>query len=172
MKYKIILLITVLSLFLIGCVGVWQYDIEHYYDEFDGYTTDKMTGNNIHYGSNPIWLNAQRYIPKSGIRLFDIVIETARFNWLFIEDGNSLTLMLDGEIMRFTGDGSKDYREVREVGIYETAYYRITEDQLRIIANSKEIKLKLVGNNGIVTETCAGKVVENFKKFVNDYVNK
>lgn len=167
--YKLFLFTTLL---LLSNCSRWSYNIDHYYDEFDGYTIDRMQGNNIHYGVNPIWLNAQRYISKYGIRSYNLIIETARSSWLFIEEGNSLTLLLDGETMRFYGDGSREHREVEESSCWETAFYPITEDQLKKIASSKEIKLKLVGSNGIVTETCAKKVAENFKEFVLDYVEK
>ena len=68
-------------------------------------------------------------------------------DWLFIEDGKSLRLIIDGEQVEYSGNGSSAYRNVLSGGrIHERAFYEVTPAQIRQIAEASEIRVRLEGS--------------------------
>lgn len=76
-------------------------------------------------------------------------------DWIFIADGNSLQLKLDGEApVSLAGSGSVQARSVISSNdLQEIALYELTPAQLRRLSIAKTIDFRLLGTNQTVTGT-------------------
>ena len=82
-----------------------------------------------------------------------IAAETFTQSWVFISSGNSLLLKLDdGSIVSLSGDGSANYRKIVSYdSVTEDALWCITVEQMRLIANSKQIEFRILGDSKNLT---------------------
>jgi len=175
----IIIFLFVLSLF-VGCgSSYYSYNVEHLNDAFDGFTIDRMSGNYLtdtYNVSNSAWLNVQKYKSKNDVISYHLIIEYWDSKWLFIGEGESLVLLVDGERIGFTGEGSKQFREV-ESGTYgvaskEKAFYSVTVEQLRKISNAKEVKIKIQGSTSFATREFSKENFQNIRRFILECIDK
>jgi len=180
---KIYLAIAVLMITLVGCAttSYYNYNIYHLADEFDGYTIDRMSGNYIKDSDllnlkNSVWLNAQRYISKDGQRTYSFIVQLWDTDWIFINEGETLVLLIDGTRYGFSGKGSIKHREVttgiQGAVIKESAWYDASVDILQKLSNAKAVKMKIVGATRNVTRELSSENINNFKRFVNNFVDK
>jgi hypothetical protein len=169
--------ILLLTLFIsCGTLNYYNYSIEHVKDEFDGFSIDRMNGNYIDDEmtySYSLWLNAQKYVSKEGKPTYSLIVEYWGTEWLFINEGETLILLLDGERIGLGGHGSSNFRDV-EAGQYgvaskEKAWYDLSGETLKKIAASKSVKMKIIGQSNSITRELSEKNIGNFKKFVLAY---
>lgn len=66
-------------------------------------------------------------------------------NWLYITAEKSLVLLIDGEKIELSGEGSFNRRHVDSYGINETARYLISKEMLDKLAQAHKIEGKLFG---------------------------
>ena len=175
---KTIYLVAILLL-MIGCATTppksWPpYQINVIDDKFDGFTINRMDGNWIgHFEYFPprhgVQLNPQKYQPGNGKAIFSLVVEYIGSDWLFIEEGESLIILVDGERMAFSGDGSWDHRDVIYSSIKEMAWYDLDYKDLVKIANATEVELKLSGSQYYTTERFTETNFRNFRLFVEQF---
>ena len=176
---KKVLLLTALII-ITGCatLNYYKYNIEHIEDEFDGYVIDRMHGNYIPGGgaipTNSLLFNAQRFINKEGDKHYHFYVQYHDIEWLFINEGEKLVLLVDGERVGFTGKGSFSHREVLQgyasTAVKETALFGTTPEALVKIANAKSVKIKLIGTTRDIQRELSQEHITNFKKFVDEYV--
>ncbi len=173
------LLILCLVLFTTGCAGSMCL-IQTRYDEFEGYTIVRMSNNSLsgsglYIDTGIVNLNVQKFISKEGRESYSLIVEYVDYSdyatWLFIRSGESLVLLIDGKRIGFTGEGSWNDRDVLYGGsIVETAWYAVSPEIIRMVANAKEVKVKLVGDKGFVQRHFNQTNFSNFKKFVENYL--
>jgi hypothetical protein len=179
--------ITVTAL-LCGCatLGVPSSGVQEIRDDFRGTTVYRMWGNTLSGGGNiltgleptasiDVDLNAQKAIPASAANpSYSLVVEYRAPDWLFIKDGQSLSMIIDGEPLHFRGDGSMQNREVGRVGyrggVTERAFYQVTPEQLRRIASATTIRVRVDGDSRYVERTMSPEIIANFHKFVTMHV--
>lgn len=90
----------------------------------------------------------------------------------FIDSGESLALIVDGERMEFTTGGAFDNSQlVDNVVVRETAYYDMTKKQLGAIANAKKVEVDIKGHVGYISVWFHGDNLASIKKFYDDYVD-
>ena len=158
----------------LGCAST-----ETYYDKFNRTTRNTMRGN---YISPDKWLpgaiielNFQRFLTEKGRTTYSLVIEYHAVSdsqgWLFIAQGESLILLVDGERIGFRGNGSLRHREVGYGGgVYETAYYHdVAPAVLWKIANAKKVEAKILGSRYFITCRLTSTNLNNFRRFCESY---
>lgn len=102
---------------------------------------------------------------------YDLVVQYRAKEWLLIEPGESLTLLVDGQPLVFTSDnGSTLYRTVAYGGeVLETAYYSVDLPQLRRIANATEVQVRLDGSETHADRTFQPANLGNFRRFLEEH---
>ncbi len=174
---KLLYSLAVLFL-LIGCSPgtMVKYSVKSDYDEFDGYTKHYTVGNTLggvgFLNTDFVDLDIQKFIAKDGTALYSLIIYYRADGWLFIQEGESLVMLVDGKRMGFSGEGSMKYRTVVTGSIVnETAWYNVTLSELKAIAAGEEIKVKIIGSNPFLERKFTSKNKEVFRKFVTEYGN-
>jgi hypothetical protein len=164
---------------LAGCAT--QNEVTSYYDNFSG-RTDLMSGNVLEAPGQPrevIWLNASRIFKGANRAVYYLeatYVATEEVGWLDVGPGQSLTLAVDGQALKFTSaSGSLNMRKpFKKEGtrfVRETVIYEATADQLRKIAGAKEVKVQFKGANGLVERAFAAENFERFRTFVSRFAS-
>ena len=166
-------------LFLCSC-NASIYSFKSSYDKFDNYKKFELQANNLgkknsfYIGSHDTYLNAQCFIMDSIIK-YSLIVNYNASDWLFIEEGESLIMLIDGKRLGFSGKGSIDHRNTYSspsVSIQEIAYYDITKQEFEQIVNGDKIEIKLSGSKYFEEYYFTKGNKEAFKKFYDAYVNK
>jgi hypothetical protein len=170
---KIILLFLITSFLMIPNVFA---GVKTFHDEFEGTTTYIMTDVHIRpdsfFDPTDIGINPQKIAHKDESVTYSILVNYDSDNWLFIEKGESLVMLVDGERIGFTGEGSTQFRSVVSGGlITEMAFYLTDAKTIRKIANAEEVKIKLVGRQKATTAKFRKSHIKAYKKFVKKYID-
>lgn len=112
-------------------------------------------------------LNAQRYSKEARVNYWLIVTYFGK-DWLFIRDGNSLTLLLDGRRVDLSAPDSAD-RNVKSGSVSEYAYYTVADPALyNALAVAKDVKFQVRGSKGdvecVLGDAGKAKMAEFFAK--------
>lgn len=181
------ILFLVLSVFISGYSGCATFQqkskIKFYEDKFDKTKTWELTNNIL---SNKDWVDGTF---SFGLRKFsqgeDTVylimlyyVSYSSYNdyasksseWFFIENGESLVLLVDGKRMGFSGDGSLEHRQVGDGYVSETAFYKITKKQIEKIATASAISVKIIGQQFYTNADFTIDNISNVMKFYNECV--
>ncbi len=158
---------------LTGCSS----SVKTTHDDFEGFTINEMALNNLSGGvpfvGAAIGLQAQRFESKEGVVDYNVIVRYASESWLYIENGESLILLVDGESLNLSGEGSLSHREVQNIGkvfVVEHAWYKISPENLKKIASASEVRIKLIGTNHFEKRHFSEKNLKKFKEFVEEYV--
>lgn len=92
--------------------------------------------------------------------------------WLSIPDGPSLSLLLDGTPIRFSGEGSKEHRVVPAAYFgkaEEMARYRVEYADLKRIGAAGAVKVEWRGNAGILQRACSLQNLAYLTRFANEH---
>lgn len=169
-RFCLVLLFSILVL-AVGCTT-----IQTTRDEFDGYTINRMIGNELGGGfldlGTTLYLNPERYVAKNGQISYSLRVGFLAHNWLFIERGESLILLVDGERMGFRGKGSWSHRDIGILHgtITEKAWYNVTPEQLKKIAYANSVKVKVVGSQHHIKRGFTKENFSNFRRFCKEYI--
>jgi len=142
-------------------------------DTFSGITSDRMMANplscsneSIMSGAPTIGLIIQRSYGRDYKVMYHLIATWYGGGWGYIEAGESLVLMVDGRRMGFFGPGSAEHRQVEGSYVVEESWYPSNFDQLAVLAEAKEITVKLRGKNGEVSRCMTSTNLDNFKVFL------
>lgn len=160
-----------LSFFLsVSLFGQSKYHVEVNHDKYDDFSTYTLNGNLIPSSGSSVSFNA-RLKKKDSVISHHIVIDYYSDDWLFIQSGNSLTMLIDGEKIRLYSLGSDNFRHVYSGGyVREKAYYYITPETMQKIFNAQKVEFKLSGEQFYVERRLSRKNKENLERFYNEYV--
>ena len=150
----------ILAFITLNCSPAWlvtdigmNYKVKTTHDKFDGYTKNVMQYNLLSGGGllgAKVYLDIQQFETKNGHIVYSLIARYYGENWLFIEEGESLILLVDGESIRFSGEGSSRHRNVISGGkIMEHAWFSIKKQTL--IINYKKINLLKNRNYHFIT---------------------
>lgn len=104
---------------------------------------------------------------------YELQFEVTRQGWMFIPEGESLILKIDGGFAPLSGKGSIQNREVLSAdSVIEIASYPITPEQLKMVSEGKEVQFRLLGEKDIITGTFTPKTLNGFKVFQTEAVAK
>lgn len=175
----VIVFLLVLIVFNVELIkaGWRDFRVESRHDDFDGYTVYRMINNYLDgkelpfiEGEPGIDLGGRIIIRKDGTTTYTLVCSYTNTTWMFIAPGESLVMLIDGERVGFSGNGSIGNREVGSRRVFETASYAITLSDLKRIANAKEIRVKLLGEKFFIEQKFTQINFNNFTTFLTDYV--
>ena len=118
-----------------------------------------------------VWLNASRDWKNFDQAAYYLEVEYMARNevgYLEIPPGPSLTVIADGQPLKFDGAGSSNLRKPynKEI-VRERAIYPTTKKALQKIALAKQVKVQIKGNRGLVERDFAKDNIDRFRKFVS-----
>mgnify|MGYP001211406285 CR=1 FL=1 len=160
-----------LSVFLsVNLFGQSKYHVEVNHDKYDDFSTYTLDGNLIPSSGSSISFNA-RLKKKDSLISHHIIIQYYANDWLFIQSGNSLTMLLDGEKIRLYTAGSDNFRQVYSGGyVREKAYYSVTPETIKKIFSAQKVEFKLTGEQFYTERRLTRKNKENLERFYNEYI--
>ena|SRR5438093_698563 len=151
-------------------------DVSTFYDQVTGQRTDLMAENELEAPGKPrelVWLNASRVFRDYNRSEYYLEVQymaMADRGYLDISPGQSLTLLVDGKPMVFSGSGSLNSRQpYKKDFLRETAIYPATKEQLQKIASARTVKVQIKGSNGLVERNFQAVNFDRFRRFVNAY---
>lgn len=144
-------------------------------DDFNSNTIYRMHGNTLaggsSWGGTGVNINLQLMVTDNGDSLLNIIAVYASMSWIFIQRGESLILLVDGERIAFSGEGSAAHRDVLTGAVVlEKAWYDITKEQINMILNAKEVRVKLTGRTLFIERHFGNNNTLRFKQFVDQYL--
>jgi len=163
-------------LLLTGCAGPQAPDVTTHIDHATGLRTDLM-GENLLEGKGPprelLWLNASRvYRNYSDAQYYLEVQYMAKEDagYLEIPAGETLTVLIDGQPLKFSGTGGANMRKpYKDQLVREVAIYPATRIQLQKIALGRDVKVQVRGNNGLLEREFNKDNQERFRQFVTRF---
>ena len=161
---------------LAGCATRQAPDVTTHIDQTSGLRTD-LLGDNLLEGKGPprelLWLNASRvYRNYSDAQYYLEVQYMAKEDagYLEIPAGETLTVLIDGQPLKFSGTGGANMRKpYKDQLVREVAIYPATRIQLQKIALGRDVKVQVRGNNGLVEREFAKDNQERFRQFVTRF---
>ena len=170
----ILFVFAAVAALLAGC-ATHAPDVSSYVDQMTGLRTDLME-NELDAPGQPreiVWLNASRVFRsqnESDLYLEATYMAMKDRGYLEIPPGKTLTVIADGKPMTFDGTGSANMRKpFKKDFVRETALYPISKMQLQKIANARDVKVQIKGNNGLVEREFKPENFERLRKFVSYY---
>jgi hypothetical protein len=147
------------------------------YTDLSGLRTDLLEGNRLPSPVNPpreiVWLNASRIYKTPSDSVYYLEVEymaKVEAGLLDIPYGETLTLVLDGKPMKFTGAGSMNLRKESSEGIVrERALYQVNREDLQKIASAKKVEVQIKGTKGLVVREFDEENHKRFRLFVITY---
>jgi len=159
-------------LLLAGC-ATHAPEVSTHYDPM-GNRTDLMSENLLDTPGPPremVWLNASRIwktFDKSAYYLELEYMARNEVGFLEIPAGETLTIRVDGQPMKFDSNGSANLRKpYRKELVRENAIYPVTKKDLQKIAAGKQVKVEIRGNKGLVQREFAQANLDRFRMFVS-----
>jgi hypothetical protein len=165
-------LFTLALLTFVSCASLSgaPYHVSTERDQFRGTTTYRMLGNLTPGSGAGIDLNALKHETPDATTYALFVRTTNVRGWLFVGDGQSLSVMADGAVMEFHTAPDGIRREVLGGGITrEYVVYPIAEADLRRIAAAQAVRLRLYGERPVERELSASNVA-NLARFVREHL--
>jgi len=175
-----LMLVVAMAVSLSGCAakagGLFGtlYHVDSWHDEFESRTTYRMRNNVVpgDFGSARISIDAGRIDSPELGAVFTVFATYQSSEWIFINSGESLSLLLDGELLRLTAP-TNPRRDVLDGGrVREIATYLVSADILRQIATATEVKMKLSGSRYYVERTLTPENIQRLRGFIAEYVDK
>jgi len=161
--------------FFLGCSNQYYYSTKSTYDEFNQQEHTYMVYNRLDGAEGTLDLNLHRIKRPNGEVRFYLEVSYTNNDWLFIEEGKSLVLLIDGKKHELEGEGSQRYREVVLVLTYgsiinERADYDCPDVVLiHSIANASIVKVRLIGSSYYSDHQLTAKNKKNFSDFLARY---
>lgn len=166
--------------------GLFQVDTLR--DDFRDRTTYHMAGNFLPSPERGLleeyrpWLalNALRVDDADGASGYAIQVLYNASDWLFIDEGQSLSLLMDDEPVLLSGPGSASSREVgnttssfnlTRVGVTERAYYDVEPSLLRQLSEADAVRVRVSGQQRFIERTMGARNLNNFRQFVSLHVH-
>jgi hypothetical protein len=161
---------------LAGCAGPQAPDVTTHIDHTTGLRTDLLGDNLLEGKGQPrelLWLNASRVYRNFSDAQYYLEAEymaREEAGYLEIPPGDTLTIIIDGQPLKFSGTGGANLRKpYKDELVREKAIYPATRIQLQKIALGREVKVQVRGNNGLVERDFNKENQERFRQFVTRF---
>jgi hypothetical protein len=161
---------------LTGCASEPAPNVTTYVDPASGLRTDLLGENMLEAKGPPrevVWLNASRVFRNYRDAQYYLEVQymaRKEAGYLEIPPGETLTLVLDGQTLKFGGTGSAGQRKPhKDEFVIERAIYPSTRVQLQKIALAREVKVQIRGANGLVEREFNKENQERLRQFVTRF---
>src|SRR5687768_1523055 len=156
---------------LAGCQATPE--VTTYVDPLTNQRTELLSENELPTpgGGQPreiIWLNASRIpVNRSKQQTFLEVMYAANAEAgpLDIYPGRTLTVIADGQELKFSGLGSMNSRKEKGGILYESALYEAQPSDIQTIANAQKVTVLVQGKNLLIERDFGPENFERFKQF-------
>jgi hypothetical protein len=176
MKAKILFPLA-LAVSLAGCASGPKSDVYSYRSDFGaGPGIDLIVDNELESGDRPtelVWLNALRTHRGAWDALYYLEVRyeaLPQTGYLEINPGDTLQLTVDGQLIKFRGNGSMNERKETNSTLIEHALYEVKVDDIRKIAKAKSVKVDIVGSQRTIHREFKPANIEKFRTFVLTYM--
>lgn len=164
------------ALLLVAGCATKAPEVSTYYDPVFGHRTDLLSDNLLET-SGPlrelVELNASRIwknYTESAYYLEVSYMARAEVGYLDIPPGEMLTVIADGQTLKFDGLGSMNMRKpYKKELVRENALFPASKKDLQKIAAAKEVKVRIKGDKGLIERQFAQENLDRFRKFVSLY---
>lgn len=156
---------------LAGCASTPE--VTTYVDPLTNQRTDLLSENELRapgggQAREILWLNASRMpVNRSKYQTYLEVMYAvnAEAGPLDIYPGRTLTVIADGNELKFSGLGSMNSRKEKGGILYETALYEAQPSDIETIANAKKVTVLVQGKNLLIERDFGPENFERFKQF-------
>lgn len=176
---KNLFLLTSVFLLFSSCspAAFKQATIEMRTDEYDGYSLVETKNNylpNDKMFQGSLQLNPKKLIQEDGSTSYSIQAIYNGENWIFIETGESMVFLIDGEREGLITSRGVISREVLYGGnIEERAIYPVIDPEIyHKIARANSVKVKVSGDDYYIERSLSDKNKKLFLRFYSNYVNQ
>ena len=173
MKKQTLVFVAVVCL-VAGCASMSSLNNE--YDEFTGTTSTKMSfnplaGSAILVDDSQVRLQAikcesEERNEAGPAYMLRVIVNGNSNGWCFIEKGESLKFVIDGERASLSGDGSSGAREVTSNNVSECAVYLTDFEFIEKLAAAEEVKVRVEGSRRNIERHFSKANKKNFQDFV------
>ena len=120
-------------------------------DEFSGLKSYLVRKNRLaadsaaHLGIRCLEMNPAKFVhPEDPVPTYVLSVTYAGEEWAFLERG--LIFLLDGDSLEVLG-AEDPTREVEEEGVFETALYEVSAEELHRIAGANDVRVRILGED-------------------------
>lgn len=171
MKAKIPAFTFILLTF--GCAG-YDSRVQTIHDGFERHTITRIAGNRLvgapALSTTIVELNAQKSKSKEGMIAYHLIIAVSANDWLFVDPGDSLILLIDGQEASLEGDKSTRHRNVQHGSrTKEEVWYGTDLSTLKKIANANDVRIRIVGSEYAVERHFSKENFQRFQTFIARY---
>lgn len=176
MKIRLTCSLALLALGLVAGCKTQQPAVQTHYDSFSGLRTDLLSDNILPTPGDPrevVWLNAARVFQNNRDAIYRLEVSyVARdeVGLLEIPAGQTLTLIVDGQPLKFQGIGSsntrKQFKKSGQPFVSEDALYAATRADLQRIASARQVKVQVRGTKGLIDRDFGPENFQKFREFV------
>lgn len=169
MRHVLLALLSFLT--LPSCV---TYAVDEIRPDYDGTVVYRTRGNSLFKFSDYAHtaLNVQATTGPGGTTSYALVFGYSADSWMFVKAGESLVMSIDGERVAFrSARGSEGNRDAHGGGVSERAWYPISQEGLRQIAQASEVKFKVRGSKGYLELSFGEGNFDHFRRFVAEYAS-
>jgi hypothetical protein len=99
---------------------------------------------------------------------YTIKVDANIQDWIFINDGESLMLKADDQIIPLKGLGSVGNRNVSSMGVQEVALYSFPLETLKKLAAATTIQFRVYGSKGQLTGTFTDRMMQEIRFFAQE----
>lgn len=158
---------------LAGCAATPE--VTTYVDPMTNQRTELLSENELPTpgGGQPreiLWLNASR-VPVNRTKyqtLLEVLYAVnAEAGPLDIYPGRTLTIIADGQELKFSGLGSMNSRKEKGGILYESALYEAQPSDIQTIANASKVTVLVQGKSLLIERDFGPQNFERFKQFAN-----
>jgi hypothetical protein len=150
-------------------------EVTTYVDPMTNQRTDLLSENELPSpgGGQPreiIWLNASRVpVSRSKYQTYLEVMYAANAEAgpLDINPGRSLTIVADGQELKFSGLGSANGRKEKGGIVYESALYEAQPSDIETIANAQKVTVLVQGKSLLIERNFGPENFDRFRQFAN-----
>jgi hypothetical protein len=158
--------VALAAAFLAGCAETPE--VTTWRDPLTNQQTDLISNNELPTPGvlrEIIWFNAARVPVKGQYKIYLEVLYGANkeAGYLEIYPGRTLTVLADGQELRFTGLGGEK-REDKNI-VYENARYEAKVSDIETIANASKVTILLQGKDSLIERSFGPENFARFKQF-------
>jgi hypothetical protein len=163
------------ALILAGCASKPPPDVTTFVSNANGLRTDLLSENMLETEDKTpevLWLNAARaFLYNSTVKSYLELdyLSSQEHGFLEIPPGETLSLTIDGNLVKFTGPGSgKLRRKTKNETVTERAVYEVDPAIFTQLATAQKVHVQITGDRGTVDRFFGA---ENFRRFA-DFAKK